>query len=272
MGFGLKWRNWMKVCVSSPSFSILINGSPKRFFKGSRGLKQGDPLSPYLFIIATEILSRMIAKADSIGLLQGSTPLIGNFSIIFIQFADDSLFMLKADAESMKYLRCILFLEAVTGLKVSLHKSSLSPIRSVPNIEELAELFDCTIAELPITYLGLPLGAKASSKAIWSLVLERMGKRLSHWKGHLLSKGGKLVLLRNVLSSIPIYFLSSFVIPSSVAAQMESPQRNFLWSTDQERRKICWVSWKKICKPVCQGGLEIRPIKETTRALLCKWH
>lgn len=83
MGFGIKCWNWMKIHVSSPSYSILVNGLSKGFFKSSRDLREGDPLSPYLFIMVTEILSRMVAKADSLGMLKGFCS-VGDSSIPFI--------------------------------------------------------------------------------------------------------------------------------------------------------------------------------------------
>lgn len=135
----------------------------------------------------------------------------------------------------------MLILEAVSGLKVNLNKSSLSPVDEVTDIEELASISGCQIVQLPISYLGLPLGAKPSSKSLWNLVIEKTGKKLSSWKGRLLLKGGKLVILRNVLSSIPIHFLSLFSAPVFVANQIEKMQRAFLWNEDNEQRKINWV-------------------------------
>lgn len=110
----------MRICISSASFSVLVNGVPKGFFKGSCGLRQGGPLSPYLFIIVADLLGRMVRKATAVGLIQGFSLPSGGPSIPFIQFADDSLFLLKAEVDDLKNFRCILLImEVATGLKVN---------------------------------------------------------------------------------------------------------------------------------------------------------
>lgn len=119
--------------------------------------------------------------------------------------------MLNLRVEGLRNLRCILLImEVATGLKMNWCKSMVSPVAEVPCIDEIASILGCDVAKLPITYLGLPLSAKSSSKVIWNPIIEKMGNRLSGWKGQYLSRGGKLVLLRSVLSSLPTYFLSLF--------------------------------------------------------------
>lgn len=80
-----------------------------------------------------------------------------------------------------------------------------------------------------------------------------------------------LVLLKSVLSSLPTYFLSLFQVPCSVLDQLDRLQRDFLWGSTLETKSIHWVGWNKICRPMDQGGLGIRSIRETNRALLNKW-
>ena len=71
MGFGVKWCKWIHTCISTVQFSVLINGSPNNFFGSSRGLRQGDPLSPMLFLIVMEVLSRMLRRVEGAGLIRG---------------------------------------------------------------------------------------------------------------------------------------------------------------------------------------------------------
>lgn len=92
MGYGIKGRKWMKICISSLSFSILVNEFPKGFFKGSKGLRHGDLLSSYLFIMVVRLLGGMVSMAESIVLLEGFSSIVGGLSIPFIQFVDESLF------------------------------------------------------------------------------------------------------------------------------------------------------------------------------------
>lgn len=143
---------------------MLVNGSPKGFFKGSRGLRQGNVLFPYLFLLVVDLLGRLSDKAKDMGLLECFSLREGSHAIPFIQFADDSLFLLKVDVEGLRNLRCIFFIvEAVTGLKVNWSKSTLSPIGEVMEVEMMAEVLGCEVTPLPTSYLGLLLGANVSS-------------------------------------------------------------------------------------------------------------
>lgn len=99
---------------------MLVNGSPKGFFKWSRGPRQGDPLSPYLFIMVADLLGRLSTKAEAVGLIESFTVIKGSPAVLFLQSANDSVFLLKVDLEGVRKLRCIvLIVEVATGLKVN---------------------------------------------------------------------------------------------------------------------------------------------------------
>lgn len=102
---------------------------------------------------------------------------------------------------------------------------------------------------LPISYHGLPLSVKSSSVTIWNPVIERMSSKLSACTRKHLSKGGKLVMFKSVLASVPIHFLSLFQALKSVINKFEKLQRDFLWGSSNTQRKIHWVGWKDICNP-----------------------
>ena len=232
MGFGERWIGWIRQCISSASFAVLVNGSPTEFFSASRGIRQGDPLSPLFFLLVMETFTRMIEAASTAGLIFGFSVGSANaaMSISHLLFADDTIIFCDNDCEQMVNLRCVLtWFEAVSGLRVNLAKSSLLPVGEVDNIQLLAGVLGCSIDSFPSTYLGLPLGARFKEKAIWDPIIGRFEKRLSGWKARYLSKGGRLTLIKSVLSSLPTYFLSLFPIPSSVANKLEAIQRSFLW-------------------------------------------
>ena len=117
----------------------------------------------------------------------------------------------------------------MTGLKVNVLKNEMVPIGEVNNVHALAKILGCRIGTLPMTYLGMPLGASYKSPTIWNLILERIERKLAEWKKLYLSKGGRLTLLKSTLSSLPTYYLSLFTIPSHVANKIEKLQRDFLW-------------------------------------------
>jgi hypothetical protein len=269
-GFGRTWCSWIAHCVSSVRFSILVNGSPNGFFSSSRGLRQGDPLSPLLFVFVMEALSQMISAAVQGGLLEGFK--VGNTSFSHLLFADDTLIFCKALPSQLRYLRGVFLLfEAASGLKVNLAKSVLIPVGNVEDVSLLADILGCGIASLPVKYLGLPLGASYKAKHIWDDIIEKIDYRLASWKRRYLSKGGRVTLIKSTLANLPTYFLSLFPIPVSVAKHIEKLQRNFLWGGLGEEFKFHLVKWEKVCTPLKEGGLGIRNLLIFNRALLGKW-
>jgi hypothetical protein len=274
-GFGERWRVWIEWCISTVRFSILINGTPEGFFHSSRGIRQGDPLSPLLFVLVMEALSRMVNATIEQGLLLGFSVgerVPSNLVVSHSLFADDTLIFCEAFLEQIKYVRLILLcFEAVSGLRVNLGKSELVAIGEVDNIGELANILGCNVAALPMKYLGLPLGAAYKATSLWNGVVEQMERRLAGWKKLYLSKGGRLTLIKSTLSNLPMYYLSLFPVPMSAAKRMEKIQREFLWGGMGDDQKLNLVSWNQICRPLRAGGLGIRNVHKFNQALMGKW-
>ena len=106
-----------------------------------------------------------------------------------------------------------MWFEALLGLRINLNKSDIIPVGPVVNVEELATELGCGVGSLPTSYLGLPLGASHKALGVWDSVEERFQKRLASWKMQYISKGGRLTLIHNTLSSLPLYYLSLFRMP-----------------------------------------------------------
>ncbi|RVW72100.1 Rhodanese-like domain-containing protein 8, chloroplastic [Vitis vinifera] len=275
MGFGNKWVGWMWSCVSSAKFSILVNGVPAGFFPSTRGLCQGDPLSPYLFVMGMEILDVLIRRAVEGGYLSGRNIRGGSRTSMHIShlfFADDTIVFCEASKDQVSHLSWIFFwFEAVSGLRMNLAKSEIIPVGEVEEILELAAELGCRVGSLPSQYLGLPLGVPNRASSMWDGVEERVRRRLALWKRQYISKGGRITLIKSTLASMPIYQMSIFRMPKSVAKRVEKIQRDFLWGGGNLEGKIHLVKWDVVCTEKRNGGLGLRRIATLNRALLGKW-
>ena len=135
-------------------------------------------------------------------------------------------------------------------MKINVRKSEIVPVGEVNNLDALANILQYRVGSLPMKYLEMPLGTSFKTASIWNPILEKMEKKLSGWKRLYLSKGGKLMLLKSTLSSLPTYFLSLFTIPKAVAARLKNIQRNFLWDSYKGSFKYPLMAWEKECLPV----------------------
>ncbi|KAJ9549100.1 hypothetical protein OSB04_021643, partial [Centaurea solstitialis] len=273
MGFGKKWINWIRGCLNSASISILINGSPTKEFQMERGLRQGDPLSPFLFLIAGEVLQLMILEACNKGLFKGIQMATSNRNLSLLQFADDALVFGEWSKKNLfmlsKLLNCFF---DVSGLRINLSKCSLFGIGvSDSEVSDMAGMLKCKASSFPFKYLGLPVGGIANKKSFWSDVVEKVTNKLSAWKSSCLSIGGRFTLLKSVLSAIPLYYFSLFKAPVGILKALESIRRRFFWGHRAEDRKMKWIAWNQITKSQAAGGLGVVSLNLKNKALLGIW-
>ncbi|CAL5434764.1 unnamed protein product [Camellia sinensis] len=144
-------------------------------------------------------------------------------------------------------------------------------IGQILNVMEFAGMLNCKVKSAPIKYLGLPLGASPHRKVFWKPVLDKIKLRLAGWKRRLLSFAGRLTLIKSVLSSLPVYYLSLFKIPEGIAKEIEKLQASFLWGGVELKRKVHLVRWDEVTKSTKQGGLGVRRIRDMNVCLLMKW-
>jgi hypothetical protein len=135
----------------------------------------------------------------------------------------------------------------------------------------LAHLLGCRVVSLPLTYLGLPLGASYKSVSIWNSVIEKKERRLAGWKRMSLSMGGRLTFLKSTLPNLPTYLLSLFPIPVRVANRLDKILKAFLWGGIGDEAKFHLVIWNRICTPLHSGGLGVHNFIQFNQALLGKW-
>ena len=162
--FGCKWKSCIRGCLAFVSNSVLINGRPQGKFKGYKGLRQGDPLSPFLFTLVVDGLSRLMDRVTEIGFVKPWRVGRGNVKVFHLQFADDTIFFMDSEEVSFKDLLIVLgLLCSASGLKINMGKSTIfgSGI-DVDIVSSMAESVGCEVGTWLTNYLGLPLGGVPS--------------------------------------------------------------------------------------------------------------
>ncbi|GJX67465.1 RNA-directed DNA polymerase, eukaryota [Tanacetum coccineum] len=223
-----KWCKWISGCLNNARGSVLVNGNPTSEFQFFKGLKQGDPLSPFLFILIMETLHLSFKRILSAGLYKGIS-ITRSFMISHLFYADDVIFVGEWNDKNIQTLLNVLkCFYLASGLKINLHKIKLMGIGvNTSTIESVANLIGCAILHPPFNYLGVKVGCNMNRISSWDKVISKVSSRLSKWKLKSLSIGGRLTLLKSVLTSIPLYHMSIYRVPLGVLQKLESVRKNF---------------------------------------------
>nr|GEW37399.1 RNA-directed DNA polymerase, eukaryota [Tanacetum cinerariifolium] len=251
--FGHKRRSWIRGSLYSSMASILVNGSPTSEFQFHRGLKQGDPLAPYLFILIMESIHLSFSRVIEAGVFTG-IKIDSSITLSHLFYADDAVFIGEWTRDNLNSIMHILWcFSLLSGLSINLKKSQLLGVGIlVTNVLDAASSIGCSVMHTTFNYLGIIVGGNMSSIKQWDDSINKLKKRLSNWKLKTLSIGGRLTLLKSVLGSTPIYNMSLYKVPKTVLNSMESIRRNFFNGIRKGEKKIAWVKWTK----VLAGGLE----------------
>ena len=247
--------------MCTPSFSVGYNGTIQGFFKGKRGLRQGDPLSPYFFVIAMNWLSLMLNKGDENGVF-GYHEKCKSSKLTHLCFADDLLIFTDGKLSSVQGVLSILNeFAAHSGLTASIQKTSfVSSGLSQDQIDLIGATTCLTHGSLPVRYLGIPLCSQKLSLHNCAPLLQHIKDKVNSWSTRSLSFAGRLLLLNTVIAGVTNFWSSTFVLPKACISKINSLCGAFLWHGSAEGSHSARVSWETVTLAKEEGGLGCRDL------------
>lgn len=273
IGMSTDWVRNVMSCVTSSKLKILWNGKQLDQIIPTRGIRQGDAISPYIFVLCMERLSHLIKEEVQRGKWRGIRLSRYSPTLTHLFFADDLVLFAEASQDQIMVIKqCLERFSTASGQKVSLNKSQIFFSKNVGSdkARALTEL-----AGIPPTnnlgkYLGVPSIHGRITKELFNPILDKMDERLEGWKMRFLSIAGRQVLAQSVLHSIPYYTMQTMLMPAGIWEEIDKRVRRFLWGGTPEKRRCHLVRWDIVTKPKNSGGLGIRSTKEVNLAFMAK--
>jgi hypothetical protein len=273
MGFRRQWADLVMRCVSSVNYRIKVNGDYTETVTPQRGLRQGDPLSSYLFIICAKGLSAMLQRAERDGKIVGIKVCRAAPSVNHLFFADDSLILMRArNEEAMELKRVLEVYERVSGQMINKDKSSVlfSPNTTRTVRDQMKATLSISQEKWGERYLGLPVSIGKSKKKTFAYIMQKIWCRVQGWQEKMLSKAGKEILVKAVAQAIPTYAMSCFDITRTLCDELSAMVSRYWWSQQDKKHKIHWLSWEKLTRSKKKGGLGFRDLHLFNLAMLAR--
>lgn len=272
IGFSSKFVRLIMRCITTPSFSVLINGVAKGLIKPQRGLRQGCPLSPYLFILCAEVFSNLLSQAEMNKHIHG-IKFGKELSITHLLFADDSLIFVRATKEDCWSLKGVFDCYTnASGQIFNFEKSSMFFSQNTKHelISVIKDTFQLPVVSRHEKYLGLPSMIGRNKTSFFKDIKLRILSKISSWQAKLFSCGGKEILIKAVAQAVPAYAMSVFKLPLGLCEEMQKAIARFWWGNSKDHRPIHWRRWEKMCQAKSRGGMGFRDLSSFNQALVAK--
>jgi hypothetical protein len=263
LGFDPTWIQSVMRCVTCVRYAVRVNGELTEPVVPSRGIRQGDPISPYLFLLCTEGLSSLLQQKEGRGELYGIRNGRLGPPISHLLFADDSIFFARSDDRSVDALKNTLkvYCEG-SGQKNNLEKSSVffgdhCPDQVKQKVKTSLEVQSEVLNDF---YLGMPTSVGRSPTATFNFLYDKIWKYINGLSGRPLSRSGNEALLKAVIQAIPTFVMSCFQLPLTTCDKMKSVIANRWWGEEDGKKKIHWRSWAWLSTPKALGGMGFRDL------------
>lgn len=270
MLFPARFINWLRICITSCMISVKINGALEGFFPCKTGLRQGDPLSPYLFVICMEVMTVMLRTR-----IQDAPDFSFHWrtkqiNLSHVIFADDIFLFCKGNSASIRILLdSVLSFSALSGLRLNSHKSQVF-FCGVDDytMRDTIQRYGFMRGTLPISYLGLPLITSRLNAQSCAPLIFRLCSKIESWTVRTLRYSGRLQLITSVLQGIQGYWSSFLFLPQGVLKKIQSVLAKFLWGGNLTENCHYKVAWSECSFPKSEGGLGVRDLFEWNRAAI----
>lgn len=248
-----------------------MNGSLVDYFPSGRGLRQGDPISPYPFLIVVEVFTQLL---DSEIVERGFDyhPKCSELNLNHILFAVDLFVIMEPSNRSLQILKeTLVEFSSLSGLTPNLSKSeTYTAGLDDTRMQEVGGYLDMHIGSPPMKYLGVPLIISRLSSADCQPIMDKILGRIKSWAAKKLSYAGRLTLIRSILNGIFIYRESIFILPKQFVRKIECTLNAFLWFVVEIHHTKTKVSWQEVYQPKIACGLGLVDLKIWNKALILK--
>jgi hypothetical protein len=275
IGIPNKFVQWIMLGVTTVNYRFNVNGEYTEVLDARRGIRQGDPISPLLFVIMMEYLNRVLGKMSKEPHFKFHSK-CSKLNLTHLAFADDVLLFCRGDLQSVeKLFEAFNAFSDATGLVMNPRKCKAS-FGGVEDDQKnkVLQTTGFTEGNFPVRYLGIPLSSKKLAISHYLPLIDKIVSRIRHWTSHLLSIAGRIQLVKSVITAITQYWMFTMPIPVAVTKKIGNICRSFIWSGKSTQSKKSPVAWVKVCRPVKQGGLNILNLQVWNQIALlkCLWN